>query len=619
HSMVIRKSEETMTVSGSRSFLLLLLSVFTPFLQLMDVESCAAADVTALPAVDPVPPGYRVPIDAAVIGDHIFVANSRTGTISSVNQQSLTVHAEWKVGESLSAIQAWGDRLLVLDDHAHQVHVIHPSGRSAQLTQSLSIAAFPVNLAIDDRHSNVAVASLWSRRLTLLAADGTDKLLRVRHVVDLPFAPRCVEFLPDHRLAVADSFGGNLAVINTLTGTVESSRRLSAHNIRGMQFDAQNGQLLISHQALSDEVFTSYERVFWGTVMQNGLQSIALESLLDASDMETPEQDAYDPSYSSSESRYPLGTPSVGSGDPGDLTVTKNDRTLIVLSGVHQVAWRNASHLPFERIRVGRRPEAVCLDDSQEHAFVVNRFDDSISVISLTSEKPEVQSTVSLGNQRELTEPERGEQFFYDATVSLDGWYSCHSCHTDGHTNGLLADTLGDEGQGAPKKVLSLLGTGQTEPWAWNGSKPKLEDQISTSLVISMQTPIRTDQLPVSPLKAYLLSLAPPPSVDAARGTVSVAQRVDAGRERFRTAGCIQCHEGREYSSSGVFDVGIHDETGGTEFNPPSLRAVSQRAPYFHDGRAKTLRDVLISGHHNSEDALKEEDIGLLEDFLNSL
>ena len=46
---------------------------------------------------------------------------------------------------------------------------------------------------------------------------------------------------------------------------------------------------------------------------------------------------------------------------------------------------------------------------------------------------------------------------------------SCHSCHPDGHTNGLLNDNLGDGNFGAPKRVLSLLGVGQTGPWAWNG------------------------------------------------------------------------------------------------------------------------------------------------------
>ena len=49
---------------------------------------------------------------------------------------------------------------------------------------------------------------------------------------------------------------------------------------------------------------------------------------------------------------------------------------------------------------------------------------------------------------------------------------SCHSCHTDGHTNGQLNDNLSDfKTFGAPKRVLSLLGKRDTMPLAWNGGR----------------------------------------------------------------------------------------------------------------------------------------------------
>jgi len=66
-------------------------------------------------------------------------------------------------------------------------------------------------------------------------------------------------------------------------------------------------------------------------------------------------------------------------------------------------------------------------------------------------------------------------------------------------------------------------------------------------------------------------------------------------------------------------DVGIHDEEGVTEFKPPSLRGVSQRGPWFHDGRAAQLRDVLESGHHGSDTPLSEDQITLLLELLDSL
>ena len=46
------------------------------------------------------------------------------------------------------------------------------------------------------------------------------------------------------------------------------------------------------------------------------------------------------------------------------------------------------------------------------------------------------------------------------------------------------------------------------------------------------------------------------------------------------------------YTSNSKYDVGIHDEYGLKEFNPPSLRGISQRNRFFHDNRAQTLIEV---------------------------
>jgi cytochrome c peroxidase len=300
------------------------------------------------------------------------------------------------------------------------------------------------------------------------------------------------------------------------------------------------------------------------------------------------------------------------------MVVTKNDTTLLLISGTGQLAFRTASHLPFERLKVGKRPEAICVNDDQTLAFVANRFDDSVSVVSLTGEAPTMQQTCSLGAQRELTLAEQGEQTFYDATVSLDGWFSCHSCHTDGHTNGLSADTFGDEDRGAPKRVISLLGTSDTGPWAWVGNKAELEEQIKTSLIISMQTQRQSEELPIASLAAYLRTLKAAPGTLQHPEKNEPAELVKA-RQTFETVGCATCHAGPALTSDQSYDVGMTDEMGESRFNPPSLRGVSQRAPYFHDGHAATLQDVLKSGHHGQDQALTDEQIRQLELLLRSL
>ncbi len=567
-------------------------------------------------------PSYRVPVDVAWQNDRLYVANSRTGTISKVDPKAKKVVAEWKVAESLSGIVRFQSGFLLLDDHNHRIVWAEENADSKILEaiSSTKIPMYPVDVAVSKDGKTIAVASLWSRTLTLL--NSQDRKLNIRSTIDTGFAPRSLMFLPGGQLVVADSFGGHLAIVDPESLTVHKEHDVYGHNIRGLGLNQKDGKLLVACQTLDPQTFTTYERVFWGVLMQNGLHSIPLDDLLSETGSSTdtaPEEAEYSGTSYASQQRYPLGTPSIGSGDPGAICVTENDTTLLLLSGVNQVAFRTASHLPFERLKTGRRPESICLDDTQQRAFVANRFDDSITVISLASETPLVESTISLGDVRELTAAEQGEQIFYDASVSLDGWFSCHSCHTDGHTNGQRADTFGDEDRGAPKKVISLHGVGSTGPWAWNGSKSRLEEQIKTSLIISMQTQIPTEELPIEPLAAYLRTLRPAPSLNDAREISLPNETVSSARQLLEVVGCRSCHSGDFFTSNESFDVGMHDEMGESHFNPPSLRGVSQRAPYFHDGRAVNLEEVLKSSHHNPDQPMTDEQVRQLTKLLESL
>ena len=107
---------------------------------------------------------------------------------------------------------------------------------------------------------------------------------------------------------------------------------------------------------------------------------------------------------------------------------------------------------------------------------------------------------------------------------------SCHSCHTDGHTNNLLSDTLGDGSYGAPKRVPSLLGVAETGPWTWTASVARLEDQVQKSIATTMHG-TKLPESQISDLTAYLATLAPPSPRDT-----GAARRATAGGDS-RAAG----------------------------------------------------------------------------------
>ena len=162
--------------------------------------------------------------------------------------------------------------------------------------------------------------------------------------------------------------------------------------------------------------------------------------------------------------------------------------------------------------------------------YVLNTLDDTISVIDMHAF--EVKTTISLGPRPPLTPADRGESLFRDARLSLDGWLSCHSCHTDGHTNGLVADTTSDGSYQTPKAIPSLLGTRDANPWAWNGSFRELHQQVRQSVVSSMQgSALSAAQ--EQDIVAFLHTMrAPPPVMPPQPG--ADAEQVARGEQVFR-------------------------------------------------------------------------------------
>jgi mono/diheme cytochrome c family protein len=226
-------------------------------------------------------------------------------------------------------------------------------------------------------------------------------------------------------------------------------------------------------------------------------------------------------------------------------------------------------------------------------------------------------TSLRLGESPPLQASDRGEQLFFDASLSRGGWYSCHSCHTDGHTSGSLADTLSDGGEGAPKRILSLRGVGETGPWAWVGDKPVIKAQVLQTLELTMQGR-RMSERDVDDLVAFLQSIPPAPAFRTPK-TDSDRELVVKGRALFESLDCVSCHSGSVLTSEDTYDVGMTDERGATEFNPPSLRGVGHLHALFHDLRASELRDVFEEFQHQLPRQLSPEEQAQLIRYLESL
>ena len=164
---------------------------------------------------------------------------------------------------------------------------------------------------------------------------------------------------------------------------------------------------------------------------------------------------------------FDLGDVGYAAGDPGAIAFDSRGNLIVALAGVDEIAITASPDQGPRRIVVGHRPAAVAPSPDGSVVYVADSLNDTVSVVEIKSGMRA--ATISLGPAPEPTAALRGERLFYSAKLSHDGWMSCHSCHTDGHTNNLLSDTLGDGSYGAPKRVPSLLGVAATGPWTWTG------------------------------------------------------------------------------------------------------------------------------------------------------
>ncbi len=618
----------------------------------------------------------RRPVSAVLCdqGRLLCVVNRRSGSVSLIDADERQVIGESVIGEHLSdvAVLPDGRTVLITDEARNELFVVRPSRSGIEVVSRVETPRSPVDVAVSEDGRLVSVAGLWSHRVALfdVSKDGT-----VSHfaTVRLPFAARKQTFVGAESpvLVVADAFGGGLVVVaptqargqsgrscerergrqgehavplspsplvspslDEVGGSlIVSSQHLPGHNIRGLAVSHDGERLIIAHQTLSSLARADYNDVIWGHLMQNFVRELPVASLL------KPEKEWLDDSRG-----IRLGEAGDGAADPGGVAVwspsievvgrdpgvgdkgtrrggdgdvprVSSPSHLVTLSGVDELVVHNSQ--TSSRVEVGAHPVDVVWDAERLVAYVICSLDDSVVVVD--PKAAEVVARIDLGPQPVETPRERGERLFYDGHQSLDGWLSCHSCHPDGHTNHGLADTFADGTFGSPKQVPSLLGVRDANPWGWNGSFRELHEQVRSSFVATMRGE-GVDAGELNDVVAFLHTLEPPPPVDEGIWTQDDLAQIEQGRHLFGEIGCKRCHvPPLTYTLDTTFDVGLQDEAGLKTYNPPTLRGVSQRHQFLHDGRATSLDDVFVSHGHQLETQLSPDELVSLLAFLGSL
>lgn len=241
------------------------------------------------------------------------------------------------------------------------------------------------------------------------------------------------------------------------------------------------------------------------------------------------------------------------------------------------------------------------------------------------------------------TTPEKvalGRQLFFDKRISVDGSRSCYSCHVNekGLTDG-LPKAIGAAGKQLPRSSPTLWNIAYHKEFYWDGRSPSLEKQAMAAWTgANMGTKDKEAEIvaKVNAMPGYRAQFQKVFGGDATSDNMMKAitayertivcgdtdfdrfQQGDAsalsaeakrGWDLFRgKAGCGTCHAGILLTDLQYHNIGVGSDAetpdGGRKnftkedkdtgaFKTPTLRDISRSAPYFHNGSAATLDEVL--------------------------
>lgn len=232
-----------------------------------------------------------------------------------------------------------------------------------------------------------------------------------------------------------------------------------------------------------------------------------------------------------------------------------------------------------------------------------------------------------------------GRQLYFDTRLSADNTVSCASCHSPqlGFSDGQSVST-GIKGQKGARNAPTTINRLFSKAQFWDGRAATLEEQALGPIQnpIEMGNTLKGMVATLSQIRGYQEQFAKVFGTDVtAEGVAktiasfertllcgnSAFDKFEDGDEKalspsaqrglglFREkANCVRCHVGFNFTDERYHNIGVGIEKPSPDlgrysvsrkdqdnwaFKTPTLRNIAASAPYFHDGSAKTLEEVI--------------------------
>jgi DNA-binding beta-propeller fold protein YncE len=609
---------------------------------------------------------YRSPIDACYspAGDLIAVADHTAGAVAFVDPARGVVVRRAAVSSPWSVIWS-GKRTFATEFMTGNVAEIDPA--TGTVVRRIRVGAYPRALAAADGGKTLLVANSGSRDISIVRlADGKE-----RGRLTCTGVPSGIAVSPDGGTAV-------VAYLNPTSDATneKNSARVALFNLAGGTRTAEIA-LPSGSAGLRDVAVTSDGR--WALVPHALGRYNLPTTQLDRGWVNTNALSILDLKAQKLYATVLLDQTQEGAADPWGVQPSKDGtRVWITLAGAQQLAsldfkgmmkliagglpddsplnqqspewaatmrnvWQEIKADPSKRSELvndlaalyiadliqrvpvpGNGPRGLTISPDGQTLAIAQYFTGDLA---LTDRNGKVKKIVSLGPSPKPDAVRDGERMFHDGRLCFQHWLSCATCHPDGRADGLNWDLLND-GMGNPKNTRSLLLAHKRGPMMSHGVRASVTVATRAGFrFILFREPKPSE---VETTEAYIRSMTPLPSPHRLRNADGsfggLSPRAVAGKAIFESpkTKCAKCHNGPVFTDKRLHDVdtrGPYDSDG--RFITPTLVEVWRTAPYLHDGRAVTMREVFTkfnrTNRHGDTSHLTPKQIDDLSEYVLSL
>jgi len=268
-----------------------------------------------------------------------------------------------------------------------------------------------------------------------------------------------------------------------------------------------------------------------------------------------------------------------------------------------------------------RGPTGLALDVARHQLFALNRFTNSIAILSTDTETKA--GEVALRFDPSPPEIRSGRRFLYDGNLSAHGDLACASCHVGGNFDNIAWDLGNPIGTMVPSLQLngrqvhpmkgpmttqSLRGLADTSPFHWRGDRLDFT-RFNPAFISLLGAPDSLSTIDMQKYNDFIMTVTYPPNPNQRldRGFAALA---DSGRVEFETRPhdggqpCAFCHNLPNGTDRIIIPGTLLQES--QDFKVPQLRNMYQKsglthAPgpqkrgfgFLHDGSVDNIVDFL--------------------------